>query len=472
MTAMFNNVEPADQDLLSTRQAVATTRPDKPHAAAIETAGASKSDNTSAPEVIPWPEPVSPDELLTEIAATIKRFIVCSEETTNAAALWTAMTWFMDAVNVAPLAVITAPEKRCGKTQMLTVLGHLVCRPLSTSNITPAALFRTIDVWRPTLMIDEADAFMKENEDLRGLINSGHTRDSAYVVRLVGNDHTPKRFNLWGAKAISGIGRLADTLMDRAIVFELRRKLPSESVERLRHAEPELWITLQRKLARFSSDSSSDVRSARPDLPCELHDRAQDNWEPLLQIASVAGGKWPDLARTAALKLSGQDEQPKTVGVELLADIHSIFESKNVDRISTTDLIAALCEDEEKPWATYNKGFPIKPTQVAHRLREYGICSNTIRIGIVTKKGYIKEWFSDAFARYVFNETGRASSSVTPSQANANAGFAVTSPLPVTSCAVTRNTGVTAEPSTHAVCDGVTANEGNAASVGEDEVEI
>lgn len=471
MTAVFGNVELIDPDLKSAQQERATGQLVK-DASVLGMHEPVASSGTPFPEVVPWAEPSVPEELLTEIALTIKRFIVCSDETANAAALWGAMTWFMDVVDVAPLALITAPEKRCGKTQMLTIFGHLACRPLTASNITPAALFRSIDAWRPTLLIDEADAFMKENEELRGLINCGHTRDSAYVVRTVGKEYTPKMFNVWSAKAISGIGRLSDTLMDRAIVFELRRKLPAEIVERLRHAEAGLWFVLKQKLARFSADFSAEVQAARPTLPPELHDRAQDNWEPLLQIADVAGGRWPGLARNAALKLSAQGEPSKTIGVELLSDIQFVFEFKNTDRLSTADLIAALCEDDEKPWATYNKGFAIKPSQVAKLLHEYGICSNTIRIGVSTKKGYLKEWFADAFERYAFNQPTSVPSAVTPSQVNGHAGLGVTSVLPVTSCAVTRNAEVTARSSFHAGCDVVTVNKGNSNGFNDDEVEL
>lgn len=146
------------------------------------------------------------------------------------------MTWFIDVVQVAPLAVITAPEKRCGKSQLLFILGRLVYRPLAASNITAAALFRSIDLWGPTLLIDEADAFIKDNEELRGLLNCGHTRDSAYIIRVVGDNFTPTRFNVWGAKALAGIGHLSETLMDRSVTLELRRKTPYEKVDRLRHA--------------------------------------------------------------------------------------------------------------------------------------------------------------------------------------------------------------------------------------------
>lgn len=363
--------------------------------------------------VDPWPEAVAPAQVLTDIAACIRRFIVCEPETATAAALWAAMTHFIDAVQVAPLAVITAPEKRCGKSQLLFVLGRLVNRPLTASNISPAALFRAIDAWQPTLLVDEADAFMKENEELRGLINCGHTRDSAYIVRVVGENFTPTKFNVWGAKAISGIGHLADTLMDRAIVLELRRKLPHESVDRLRYAEPELFSTLTAKLARFADDYRYQVRTARPHLPEQLNDRAQDNWEPLLAIADVAGGDWSNLARHAALKLSGAESDAMSIGVELLADIQEIFDTKKIERIFTADLIQALCEDDEKPWATYNRGKAIAPRQVSSRLAGYSIKSKDIRIGYTNKKGFLIEDFQEAFNRYlrlptpVLSATGR-----------------------------------------------------------------
>lgn len=373
-----------------------------------------KTCNTGFTDIEPWPDPVSPAELLSKISETVLRFIVCSVETAHAVALWVAMTWFIDVVQVAPLAVITAPEKRCGKSQLLFLIGKLVCRPLMVSNITPAALFRAVDAWKPTLLVDEADAFMRDNDELRGLLNCGHTRDSAYIVRVVGETHIPTKFNVWGAKVLAGIGQLADTIMDRSVSLELRRKLPHEIVERLRHAEPHLFETLSAKLARFGKDFRETVRVSRPVLPSELNDRAQDNWEPLLAIADAAGDLWPELARKAALKLSGSDGPQKTVGTELLSDIQEVFEDKQTDRISTADLIKALCADEERPWATYNRGRSISPRQVSARLKEYGITSRTVRIGYDTPKGYLREQFAESWSRYLSPPENNATTPQTP----------------------------------------------------------
>ena len=242
------------------------------------------------------------------------------------------------------------------------------------------------------------------------------------VIRTVGDDFTPTKFNTWGAKALAGIGHLADTLMDRAVILELRRKLPHEEVDRLRHAEPGLFAELRSRLARFAEDSRDQVRQARPPLPKSLNDRAQDNWEPLLAIALSAGPEWLQLGTTAAVKVSGSESAVLTVGTELLADLQEIF-GQDRDRITTAELIRLLCVDEEKPWATFNRGQAITPRQVARRLKEYGILSHTIRIGSETAKGYTREQCREFFARYL---SVPPDLSVTTSQPGIHAGSGVT----------------------------------------------
>ena len=404
------------------------------------------------PTVEPWPESVNADQLLTEIYSTVRRFIICEKETAITVTLWCAFTWLVDSVEIAPIAVITAPEKRCGKSQLLNLIGKMAHRPLVASNIGAAAVFRVIEAHCPTLLIDEADSFFKDNEELRGVINSGHTRQSAYVIRCVGDDHEPRQFSTWGAKAISGIGHLAETLMDRSLVLELRRKLPTETIQRLRHAEPGLFERLASKLARFAQDAAPAVERARPALPEELNDRAQDNWEPLLAIADYAGGNWPQLARHTALKLSGAEQEAVSLPAELLADIQHVFEIRRTEKISTADLITSLCDDDEGPWATYNRGKPITPRQVASKLAGYGIASKTIRIDYTTAKGFEKGQFIDAFTRYLAAPSEKAVFAVTPSQPSNGKAHSVTERPIVT---VTEKHKVTLHPLQTLACDPV-----------------
>ena len=317
-----------------------------------------------------------------------------------------------------------------------------------------------IEAYTPTLMIDEADTFLKDNEELRGVINSGHTRQSAYVIRNVGDDHEPKLFSTWGAKAISGIGSMPDTLMDRAILLTLRRKLKHEKVERLRHAEKGLFDELASKLARFAEDSGATLGMARPNLPDALNDRAQDNWEPLLAIADMAGGNWPKTAREAALTLSGAEQDSISLSAELLADIKEVLETKGVERISTAELIEALCADDEKSWGTYNRGKPNSPRQFANRLTEYGIKSKTVRIDYKTPRGFEREQFEDAFLRYLSPPP-----SATPQQTSPAADDAVLDKKlfqkqvqHVADCFATENESETGKPASTFTCGTVADN--------------
>ncbi len=366
---------------------------------------AAVGSNELFPEVTLWPDPVDGAELLENLAVIIRRHVIADPATVLAAALWTAFTWFVDVVNVAPIANITAPEKRCGKTVMLGVLARLACRPLAVSNIAPAALFRSLELWTPTLLIDEVDAFLAEHNEARGILNAGFTRDSAFVIRCVGDDHMPTRFNVWGAKALCGIGKIADTLADRSIPLRLRRKLPGERTVKIRHADPAAFAELTGKLARFAIDNREAIRTARPAEVDGLNDRANDCWEPLLAIAELAGGNWPRMARLAAATLHGLEEDTPSIGAELLASIRDVFDNRRADRLSTADLLATLAEDEEAPWAAWNRGKPMTPHQLAKRLSEFGIKPTTQRIGYKTAKGYKREQFEDVFTRYLSADT-------------------------------------------------------------------
>lgn len=359
------------------------------------------------PTVEPWPTEVLPAQMLDEVTEVILRYVVMDTHQARAAALWIAMTWVIEVVEVAALALITAPEKACGKSQLLVIFGHLVARPLPAANSTASFLFRAIEMWHPTLLVDEADTFIRESEELKGIINAGHTRHNAYVGRVVavGDAYEPRLFIVWGAKAFAGIAlerHLPDATISRGILFVLRRKLPHEKVARLRHADRETFVTLARKLARFAQDFSERIRQSRPALPDVLSDRAQDNWEALFAIAECAGPRWREYAEDAALKLSARSDDSASKGNELLADIKAVFERKGVTRISTADLLAALIlDDTEAPWATYNRGKPLSPRQLGRLLDPYGINSKTVRFGPLTPKGFELTQFTDAFARYL-----------------------------------------------------------------------
>lgn len=366
----------------------------------------SKPTHKATFEIFPpleiWDQPINGSELLDEIKATISQYIIADEQTIIASTLWVTFTWFIDVVNYAPIANITAPEKRCGKSKLLGVLKRLSYKALSTSNISAPALFRLIELYKPTLLIDEVDSFLALHDDMRGIINASFTRESAFVIRCTGEDLEPTPFNVWGAKALCGIGKIADTLQDRSIILRLRRKYLGEKIQDVDRSNKEHWATLRAKLARFAQDNQHKVLLSNPAPIQQLNDRANDCWLPLLQIAAIAGGHWFTTAIRTAITINGAEEEPESVRVELLRDIQTIFTTKKVERLFSHDLVTALNEDNEANWVTWNKGRGITARNLAKILKEFNITSNTIRIGINNPaKGYTKEQFSDAFTRYL-----------------------------------------------------------------------
>jgi len=410
-------------------------------------------------EVEAHDEAIDPDLLLTEIADTIKRYIVLDSDQANAAALWVALTWFIDVVEVAPLAIINAPEKACAKTLLLSLMGFMSYRSLYAANASSSAIFRSVELWKPTILIDEADTFFKDNFELHGLVNAGYLKDGIVLRSEVSGDtFEPKMFSVYSAKALAGISlekHLPDATMSRGIIFNLRRKLPHENVRRLRHAERGIFGAIAAKLARFSLDYSHRVRLSRPALPEELSDRDQDNWEGLLAIASCAGEQWLAKATRAALNLSGSNKAV-SVGNELLADIQDVFESKKLTRISTADLIAALCADDELSWNTYNRGKQLSPRQLASRLKDYDITSKQMRLTKYEnpQRGFEVEQFSDAFARYLAPTPNLPLQRYSDLNASNGEGYSVTeAKFPKTS----ESDDVTSEAAQFVGCNAVTA---------------
>jgi putative DNA primase/helicase len=401
------------------------------------------------PEVTPWALPVDGGELLDDLSALIGRYLVAPKHADHAMALWIVFTHAIDAAEVAPILMLKSAEKRCGKTTALSLIQRLSYRALPAANITAPALFRSIEAWAPTLLIDEADMFLKDSPELNGIINSGHTRPTAFVIRTVGEDFEPRKFSTWGAKAIASIGGQSTTLHDRSIIIELRRKLPGESAEKLRHADRRGFERITQRIVRFAKDNQDRFGAHRPNIPDVLNDRAADNWEFLLAIADVAGGRWPELARQAAIALSGAADDAKSVGQELLEDIREIFDHKRVDRISTGQLLEALCADDEKSWAAFNRGKPMTAKQLAKRLHEFKIISRTVRIGHTTPKGYMLSDFDDAFARYV---AATAHSPATTAQAVPTPGLSV---AVAPQLAATQNAAATLERLPLLGCGGV-----------------
>ncbi|MBM3273088.1 DUF3631 domain-containing protein [Candidatus Kaiserbacteria bacterium] len=367
--------------------------------------GESKTaSDTPFKDIEPYAGTVDPAELFSSISFGLRCFLIISEAQADAMTLWAAHTHLVDLFEVSPLLLFNAPERACAKTLAQTLIGKLCYRPLPAANATLSALFRSVE-WKPTILVDEADTFLGSNQEVLGLINAGY-KAGGFILRSesTGESYTPKMFSVFCPKSLAGIAlerHLPDSTLSRCIPINMRRKLPGESVQRLRYADKGLFDSQKSQLARFALDYAKQIRQARPVLPEELGDRSQDSWEPLLAIASCAGQAWLERATKAAIELSGNADDAGSVSNELLADIREVFAKERVGKLCSADLISALTTNGDMGWGSYNRGNPLTARQLAKRLSTYGIKPKNLRFKSATLKGYEKSDFVEAFERYL-----------------------------------------------------------------------
>jgi hypothetical protein len=351
-----------------------------------------------------------PCEILETLTRAIRRYVVLAPDQLTAVALWVAHTHAIDAAEVTPFLVVTAPTMRSGKTRLLEVLELLVARPWRVTLPSEAVLFRKIERDRPTLLLDECDAVFRSpterTEPLRALLNAGNRRGTRVprVVPRRSGEFDLVEFAVFAPRALAAIGDLPATVMDRAVVIRMRRRAPNEPVERFVFGDAVRELApIREALQAWATQAVGTLRGARPDIPAALDDRAAEAWSPLLAIADLVGGEWPARAREAALVLSSATaREDDSIGVRLLADIRHIFDERGVDRLSTAELVEALNAIETARWGEWRGGRGLTAHALAKLLRPFGItpCKwrDNTEAGV---RGYARADFGDSWARYL-----------------------------------------------------------------------
>lgn len=350
------------------------------------------------PAMEPWPESVSGQTVLEEAAAFFRHYLVLPPHADTVLALWCLHAHSFECFEHSPRLNVTSPEKRSGKTLVIDLLQCLTPKALRTENLSTAVLFRLIDRHHPTLLVDECDTFLANNEELRGCLNAGHKRGGQFL-RCVGDQHEAKVFKVFGPVVLAGIRALPGTLHDRSIVVALKRATATELAQVQRFDSRTLMPDnpLNRKLARWAQDNQEALQQADPAMP--VHSRLADNWRPLFAIAELCG--WQTQVMAALYALTDTEIEDDSISVQLLKDIQQVFTDAGTDKLFSEDLTEALWRCEDSPWADWSRGQPLTKNKLAGLLKPFKVKPKDIRIGSDVKKGYRLDWFDDVFARYL-----------------------------------------------------------------------
>lgn len=349
------------------------------------------------PEISPYHEAVSGKMIFNELYGLIDNYICIDKPFKVAFALWVIMTYLTDIAEILPIAWITAPEKACGKSTLLGLFARVVNKPYESVNPSQAVFYRIVERYRPTLLLDEIDNYLKDNKELLTVINAGYSLTACKVARVnMDKSGAIESYNVFGARVFSGIGNMVGTFASRAIRFEMKRKGKDDKTKRLNHRTLPKAHTdeLQRKIKRWAMDNRQAVQNTDI-MQIDIKDRDFDNWYILLQIAHVIGVY--DEALRSCLSICQVEHEP-SLNEQLLMDIRENFtEPKLFGEI----LLQRLTDDPNLQWQTYNRGQPLSNHQLIQKLKLFGIKPKKVRIGNVSKRGYELSIFQAVFDRYL-----------------------------------------------------------------------
>jgi putative DNA primase/helicase len=364
-------------------------------------------------EVEPYSHPVDGCVLLDSIKEKLQDHVVFHEGMVELISLYALFTYVYDAFRICPYLTLVSPEKRCGKSTCLTVLMALVYRGLPASNVSSAVIFRAIEEFKPSFIIDEA-RFLRDNKDMQDLVSGGYIKEMAFVLRCDGEDNRMRRFSTWCPKILALIGSsVSDTIDDRSVIVKMDRKSPQVKVKKIPLNFYDECLVIRQKCKRWADDNFTKLMMARPQVPESNNDRLTDKIEPLFAIAEIAGGHWPDLIRKSMLKMMRSPDE--SISVLLLQDIKDIFEQSFNDKMFSSDLVDKLKELSERPWSDWHKGKGLTTNGLAQQLKKFKVRSKGIRIEDTIKKGYCLDDFEYDFKRYLPDTPIQ---NVTPLQSN------------------------------------------------------
>ena len=349
--------------------------------------------------------------LLEEVCTYFRRFLVVSPDQLTALALWTMHTYVYEAFTTTPYLIVTSAEMRSGKSRVFECLECVVHAPFYGTGMTEAVLFRIIDQFRPTLLLDEMDRMFKERrgelserqEMIVAIVNLSYRRKGQ--VPRVGLTREIEFFKVYCPKALAGIGHMPHTIEDRGVPIRMRRKLTTETVEDwdedITEADGE---TLRTRLEGWGAYARLQLARVKPEMPRELDDRARQSYKVLVAIADLAEEGWPERARDALVNLRAEAENPKeSQGMRLLRDVATFADVLvQHERMPTRELLDFLYVRGDSPWEEW--WGPSEGKKAARRLAlvlaEYDVKPEQMWVDGAKARGYETAAILGAVARY------------------------------------------------------------------------
>jgi hypothetical protein len=259
----------------------------------------------------------------------------------------------------------------CGKTRFLLTVGSLCYKPIFASGAsTVSPIFRILDIFRGTLIIDEGDFRSSDDKaDVIKILNNGNGRGIPVLrSEVTGNDkeYNPKAYHVFGPKIISTHGFFQDRALESRCLTEimgrarLRADIPISLPEEYR-AEAR---TLRNKLLMFRFRNLHRPKMEEPLVDPGIEPRLKQIFAPLLSIITdeQAREELKDLSRLYHREMINErGNRIEAEILEVIRDILSVpFETPLLVKDITSWLIDRHGSEHAKPITPHSVGWAIR----------------------------------------------------------------------------------------------------------------
>ncbi len=302
-----------------------------------------------------WKLPLPPiesstEEIYIDIYAELKQYLILKEEEYCIITLWIMASWLVDDFSTCPYLCLIAP-KSSGKTAVLNILGELAYRSVSAISVTAASLFRAIEMWHITLLIDEAEYQIRSETEagqaLYGCLNGGYKRGS-FALRIEGDGSSsarvPAAYDVFGFKAIAATKLFHPTLESRSIIINMVQGIPQKII-----IDPGRMALIRAKLLFWRFETLGKLPLVHPDSKVG---RLIEMFIPLYTVAQLfkkkAGRqdkvKYEEINKILLAKIDEMenDRKEEEQGSEDAKVVSAIYDLSENETISTKDIAEYL----------------------------------------------------------------------------------------------------------------------------------
>jgi Protein of unknown function (DUF3631)/Toprim domain len=377
-----------------------------------------------------WPEPVTDIASVCDTAlAQLQRYVVADPGELAAALLWALHAHVVHhpviVLDISPRLLFEAIDAECGKTTGLEALSCLTPRHLRIGpRLSASALVSLADTYHVTLFVDEFDKLLRHRNSgpLADVLLASHRRAEADVPLQVpaanGKGWVTELKHVWLTYAGTAIaGKIKDEgTRSRFIVVALSRatKAEAKKLRHLRLGRCSVLDEVRQKFARWTADLTT---LPAVEVPDEVYSRRADNWNPLLSLAAVIGGHWPETIYRQAVRVAAEARADDDANLPraFLRDLHRVLHPEGkppLRGIWTKDIAARLLEldSPSADWTCAYRGGEIteywSSRMLALWLRTTKDKARQLKRGGRNLQGVYTEQLQKAFAQFLGEGSG------------------------------------------------------------------